>query len=260
MTLDLTHATFSGFPDEVGAGQPVLVFSQIKRTRRWGMLVATVSSISRRSCLSTARLDAIPLPSSGSLTARPITQRSLYRRASQSTAASFHCETLPLPISPIGALVQTYVDPMFRITPSISRVNSGSHSLSLVGPIDAIDVEQSSFTVLGFPAQALPSAEILSTQYDETIAFADLRIGDTVSIYAGAVGNVLATDYIARSDDTPSVAGPSTAFSFADPELRLAGRTILTSNATAVDEPCGPPRDQLWLFDHSQETRTLPTK
>ncbi len=250
MTLDLTDATFLGFPDgRPNVGDPVLVFAN--REPVGGVLVAA-SLRYLGDPLDYHAADAIY--EEGTLTARP-TRDEVYIGGRPVDCAYFHCETLP-PDTPIGAVIHVRVDPMFRITPYISIAAVVSRSLVLTGPLDAVDPVRGSFTVLGLPAHTLPSTQIFND--GKRVAMDDLRIGDTVYLSAGTVGNTLVTEEILGIEATPpSLLAPSYAISLVDPEIRVAGEVILTTSGTAVTEECYGARDQIWLFDPSHELESL---
>ncbi|MGE5667245.1 MAG: DUF5666 domain-containing protein, partial [Betaproteobacteria bacterium] len=128
-----------------------------------------------------------------------------------------------------------------------------SRSVSLTGPVSAIDPVTGALTLSGFRIQ--PSE--LTSWIDEDGGFApwmsanDLRVGDAVDAsgtYGGITGLLLASSIRRIPARDPEVRGWQ--FIRDEPAIVMLGRPILTDATTTVDV-CGAPSDATRLFSMS---------
>jgi hypothetical protein len=136
---------------------------------------------------------------------------------------------------------------------SLVAVDFWSRSVSLTGPVSAIDPVTGAVTLFGFRIQ--PSE--LTNWIDDSGAAAptmsanELRVGDTVDAsgtYGGIPGLLLASSVRRVSESSPGIRGWQ--FVRNEPAIVMLGRPILTDATTKVDV-CGAPADATRLFSMS---------
>lgn len=128
-----------------------------------------------------------------------------------------------------------------------------SRSVSLTGPVSAIDPVTGALTLFGFRIQ--PS-ELTSWTDDSgaaapTMSANDLRVGDTVDAsgtYGGIPGLLFASSVRRVSAIGPGIRGWQ--FVRDEPKIVMLGRSILTDATTTVDV-CGAPSNAATLFSMS---------
>ncbi len=155
--------------------------------------------------------------------------------------AFFHCEDRPeAQIGTLVAVVQA------ANADRVELLDVATDRVSVTGPVDAVDVQNASLSVLGFPVQLLPATVVV----DDTMqakGIDDIQIGDALSVVGGPVGDLLVAGRVSTHASGASIA--TRIASYADPDIRVLGQTIHTDATTAIYEDCVGQRDQRWLFD-----------
>ncbi len=133
----------------------------------------------------------------------------------------------------------------------VQRIAVTSEAYGVTGTAEAVDTGSNALSVLGVAVQVLPTTRIVDEQ-GLPKRISDIRVGDTVTVMGGWVGDPLVAEDIGIYGDQPSIT--ARAPSFADPEVHALGRTILTDETTAVFEDCVGERDQRWLFEFAAQS------
>jgi hypothetical protein len=235
MRLDLAGATVAGFPAAPAAGDPVLVLADAAPSSE--VLVAqSIRFIGGELSDSGDTLHLV----AGLVTNRPT--------ASQMDVAGrpvdcdfYHCENLP------GAQIGTMVGVLqFSGSDQVTALATASDDIQVTGSVGAVDSSNSSLTVLGFQVQVTPAALVVDAT-GQPARIADIGVGDTVSVSGGPVGDLIVAARVDTSGGQPSLWARTA--SYAEPDIRILGQTVVTDASTPVDEDCVGTRDQAWLFE-----------
>lgn len=151
----------------------------------------------------------------------------------------------------VGSLVVVVQGDFLGDRNPTSVLEPASANISIVGPVDALDVQNGSLSVLGFPVQVLP-ATVLADETRQPHPFADVALDTVVTASGGPVGDLLVAGRITTytNGNEPATAKISTRIaSYTDPDIHVLGRKITTDPTTSVAEDCVGDKDLPWLFD-----------
>jgi hypothetical protein len=127
-----------------------------------------------------------------------------------------------------------------------------SRRVELAGTVSASDLQNDALAILGFRVQATPATIVTDRDQPHLPRHvADIQIGDEMYAIGGSVGDVLVAGWIGGSSDQSLISTPFA--TYADPEIHVLGRTILTDPTTRVSEDCVGERDQRWLFEAADD-------
>ena len=131
-----------------------------------------------------------------------------------------------------GSFVDVYLE---YYSADVTRASSTSRTIGLAGRITAKDSLHGELVVHGYRVHVSPATHIMVaplTGFD-VLPFDDLAVGDAVEISGQALGAGIRADMLVRRGDANNV--KALQYTLDEPAIEIAGRTILTQEATQVD-------------------------
>ncbi|HEY6597986.1 MAG TPA: DUF5666 domain-containing protein [Pseudomonadales bacterium] len=252
LRLDLTRSGFIGFPSPDGMpsdGDVVLAFADAAPVQS---VLAPQTVLPVRDYVGPGTED---FRFYAGLVSRRPSQAELEIEGSPIDCAAFGCQDLAH--ADVGRLVSLthYEDDN---TANVLAIGGASYEIT--GRVSAIDATLGLLTVLGFPAQVMPTTLFVDAQ-EQSQHLSDIEIGETVTVNAGLVGTAVIASKIGTFGTGQSIVsnfvsafeGSSTAID--DDEVRILGRTFIVSASTPVFESCTGARSPEWLLEVYQQER-----